>query len=643
MNQALQLGLVLLVALNLAFVHLTGAVAPRWLAVLFVFTLTAPLTARWRDSRLWCSAWNLGVIGTFVSLVHDATTVGARNLLEDGMTLAAFCQVHLLNVLRDERRADLLFFNSFLIAVVTSFFAQDLAFSLVFALWALAFVTTLIVSQERALQLSPRDIRDGLVKALQVLLGTGIVFAFWPRDFRRPGLVDDTLLLAGIDQESQVGFADRIDLRRSSHVTISHRVALTAKLEDGTHESVPEYWRGKTLDAWDGRRWMQLPNHGRTIRVEPTWRSEGRQTWARENALVGSERARLVVTAESDNLRNLFVPLEATRVRSLAANDREHAVPIPDGNFARLPTRGRPPKWEVTIGATAPMEGDIPARSLARWTQLSDDPAVVPPIARALAGEAVRSLSEAADRGTVARACRDLLADRFAYLAPGEQGAADGLEQFLAGDAPAHCEYFATALALLLRCHAIPCRVVTGYLAHEWSDDGKTLLIRDSDAHAWVEVFDEQSGWYALDATPALAENTAANDSFFATLGAWLRESWNEVTTFDAARREALVRRLIELPRNVVDHAVESPLVTSSSVGLLAWLVVRLRARRGRNPGVLDYERALRRWRLVRAANETPRELLDRVRREGSLQPERLAELERATANHERQRFAAVP
>jgi len=75
---------------------------------------------------------------------------------------------------------------------------------------------------------------------------------------------------------------------------------------------------------------------------------------------------------------------------------------------------------------------------------------------------------------------------------------------FLREKPPAHCEYFATAAAMLLRAEGIPCRYVTGLVPAEWNPSSGYWIARNRDAHAWVEAYDEQSKkWTIVEATPA--------------------------------------------------------------------------------------------------------------------------------------------
>ena len=77
------------------------------------------------------------------------------------------------------------------------------------------------------------------------------------------------------------------------------------------------------------------------------------------------------------------------------------------------------------------------------------------------------------------------------------------IEDFLFRTREGHCEYFATAMAMLLRSVDIPARVVNGYHASEWNDIGSAFTVRQRDAHSWVEVyFGENYGWMTFDPTP---------------------------------------------------------------------------------------------------------------------------------------------
>jgi transglutaminase-like putative cysteine protease len=77
------------------------------------------------------------------------------------------------------------------------------------------------------------------------------------------------------------------------------------------------------------------------------------------------------------------------------------------------------------------------------------------------------------------------------------------LETFLLEKKEGHCEYFATAMVVFLRLNGIPSRIVNGFIGGSWNEHGNFYLIRESDAHSWVEVFFPKQGWVTFDPTPS--------------------------------------------------------------------------------------------------------------------------------------------
>ncbi|RYG75614.1 transglutaminase domain-containing protein, partial [bacterium] len=79
------------------------------------------------------------------------------------------------------------------------------------------------------------------------------------------------------------------------------------------------------------------------------------------------------------------------------------------------------------------------------------------------------------------------------------RGAQDPINDFILNKRAAHCQYFASATAIMLRAVGIPARYATGYYAHEKAEDGSTI-VRGRDAHAWTEAYFDNLGWIRLDA-----------------------------------------------------------------------------------------------------------------------------------------------
>lgn len=117
---------------------------------------------------------------------------------------------------------------------------------------------------------------------------------------------------------------------------------------------------------------------------------------------------------------------------------------------------------------------------------------------------------------------------------------APSLRRFLFEEKAGYCEHYAAGLALLLRAGGIPSRVAAGYLGGEWNALGQYLIVRQSDAHAWVEAWID-GRWVTMDATPPLGEASP----FFHRTGPfglyvdWLRQRWDKYVVNYSLRMQA--------------------------------------------------------------------------------------------------------
>jgi len=104
---------------------------------------------------------------------------------------------------------------------------------------------------------------------------------------------------------------------------------------------------------------------------------------------------------------------------------------------------------------------------------------------------------------TIAQSLTDYFHKNFTYgVGPSAVGGSDILEEFLLSTRQGHCEYFATAMTLLLRLNNIPARYINGFLVEEYNRMGGYYFVREKDAHAWVEAYIPDKGWITFDPTP---------------------------------------------------------------------------------------------------------------------------------------------
>jgi len=135
---------------------------------------------------------------------------------------------------------------------------------------------------------------------------------------------------------------------------------------------------------------------------------------------------------------------------------------------------------------------------------------------------------------------------------PGE----DPLAHFLFVTRAGHCEYFASAMAIMLRTLGVPTREVNGFLPGEYNDLGGDYIVRASDAHSWVEVYFPENGWQVFDPTPAAPESPGGMLTRLGQYADWLEITWNEwIIGYDIAHQLALAQNLQRSSRSWSESA----------------------------------------------------------------------------------------
>lgn len=328
------------------------------------------------------------------------------------------------------------------------------------------------------------------------------------------------------------GFSDRIELGSIGSIKKSHATVMRIERKGAEGPpSLPLRLRGVALDSFDGRVWERSVQETASLPQEPTgdvvvardWLAAvpGEAAWP--NGAPRDPRLRhgvlsLEVTLEPLESPVLFTPpylisVRPPRVQSVHTDGH-------DNLFAAGPRMRRFP-YATTSLATAPRPGDRPVTPLteaerARYLQRPDVSARIVElgsrVTAGIEGDAAR-----------AHALESWLITSFRYsLDVNDAAVADPLTHLLVDRRPGHCEYFATALAVLLRLQEIPARVVTGFNGGEYSELTGQTIIRQSDAHSWVEAWLPETAWTALDATPADPE--AASPSILARISGFLDE-----------------------------------------------------------------------------------------------------------------------
>ena len=107
------------------------------------------------------------------------------------------------------------------------------------------------------------------------------------------------------------------------------------------------------------------------------------------------------------------------------------------------------------------------------------------------------------------------------------------LEEFLSKKPPAHCEFFATSAALMLRAQGVPTRYINGFVLQERSVTGSYYVVRLKHAHAWIEVYLEGKGWVTYDPTPpGVLDDPNRKSGWAKSVLEWMSNQWRRFFNF---------------------------------------------------------------------------------------------------------------
>ncbi|TVQ31240.1 MAG: DUF3488 domain-containing protein [Phycisphaeraceae bacterium] len=226
------------------------------------------------------------------------------------------------------------------------------------------------------------------------------------------------------------------------------------------------------------------------------------------------------------------------------------------------------------------------------------------------------------DDERIARAIERYLQSNFMYtieMTPPRQGE-DPIEMFLFRSQVGHCEYFASAMAAMCRSVGIDARVITGYVATEYDDFDEVFIVRESDAHAWIEARVRENHWLTFDPSPPdqLALIMERKSGFLATLRALYEAAENfwvrTIVSYDEDNRAAIMGETPEALQTVSER-FNFEQIASSPRRTGVWLLTALGAGAGAFAvtavmgfGVVRLARAVVAWRRRRAQRRTEEE-----------------------------------
>lgn len=383
-----------------------------------------------------------------------------------------------LKLLEMRARRDLfvVVFLSFFVLLTNFFYSQTIATALLAAAGVIAILTAQMAFQFTGVHPPLRE-RLGMALRLFLLAAplTLVLFVFFPR-IQGPlwGMPSDA---AG----SRTGLSDSMEPGNISDLTLSPDIAFRARFTDPVPAAAALYWRGPVLGNYDGRRWTPLTTSLPSSRV-----------------VTGQGgKVRYQVTQEASTRHSLFA-LDLPVAVPQAAH---HDVRIqPDFQILATQPITERIRYDVTSATDYQLQPNESPVVLRDWMQL-------PPGFNPRTHEFATQLrnQSSSDQDMVQAVLQMFRDQHFSYtLRPPKLGR-HSVDEFLFSTRAGFCEHYAGAFVVLMRILDIPARVVTGYQGGELNKVDGYLTVRQSDAHAWAEVWLAGRGWVRVDPTAAVA------------------------------------------------------------------------------------------------------------------------------------------
>jgi transglutaminase-like putative cysteine protease len=406
----------------------------------------------------------LGVFGTYSAI----SGVGPGSAL-----LAIMAALKLLETRRRRDQFVLLFISMFL--VMSSLLREQYLWSLPYLVFATLIIITAWLRMSAGESETPRQsFRTG---GRLLLYAAPLAIAMW---VFFPRLASPFWAVPIDSSRATSGLSDSMSPGDISSLSMSDEVAFRVKFDGDIPDSRDRYWRGLVMTRFNGRTWSgsepriaERPEQQISFRGDPT---------------------RYEVTLEPTMQQWVFA-MEMPRELSLP---RTHMGPQQQ-LFHVTPIEQRV-AYDVVSYTDFIVQAELPAAFKGWYTTLPDS-------GNQRTVKLAREMREAAgsDTAYIDAVLAKFHEEEFFYTLQPPALGSNPVDRFLFDTRQGFCEHYASAFAFMMRSAGIPSRIVLGYQGGEVNPMGGHLIVRQSDAHAWTEVWLERYGWYRVDPTAAVA------------------------------------------------------------------------------------------------------------------------------------------
>ena len=421
------------------------------------------------------------------------------------------------------------------------------AFPLLLIAFTVSVVWTLTVHTLRAeaLEAGEPDLAGdavswGLMRttAAASLLSIGLAIFLFPM---LPRIRSGAFISQGVGSPMAMsGFSENVELGDLGRIRLDPAVVLRVEpVEGGLPPADTRYWRGLAFDRFDGRRWSITPAGRTSLKGDP---EIGLDFGTPRRGAQQRQR----VTREKLESGVLFTPGLATVIRG----DVGRVQTDQGGSLYGLHTAGDRIDYQIAADVRTPYYLDLrdqavelPRLEGERYLQLPELDPGVSSLAQKIVAETQTDLER-----VLALEAYLQRSGRYTNDVPNhERDGRSPIESFLLERTEAHCEYFASGMVVMARSLGIPTRLVNGFAGGATNTLGGFVEVTQSDAHTWVEVHFEDSGWVRFDPTPADLRLAGAaelrGERWWANVGSAFQLWWYRVVDFDRSSQGRGLRK----------------------------------------------------------------------------------------------------
>jgi transglutaminase-like putative cysteine protease len=467
----------LLLASSLLVLAPHAAHLPAWVSLLCLATLGWRAAITLLGRRMPPSLLLMPVAGlAMVGVLHTYHTLLGRDA---GVAMLVLLVAFKMLEMHARRDLYVVVFLCLFLALTNFFYSQSIGTALVMLVSVGALLATLISFQYTGAvpPLRARLLLGARMLAFAAPLAAAL-FVVFPR-------VQGPLWGMPSDAAGHSGLSDKMAPGQLSHLAQSEDVAFRVRFAGRPPPQSELYWRGPVLGLFDGTTWTRVPARARG--------GHRRQQLA---LAVHGEPVRYEVTLEPSDTRWLFALEMPEQLPEISQNLSFVSAELEFTTAYPIEARVR---YDLASYLRFNLQGTAREDGLDAWLQL---PPGGNPQARA-AGERLRGETDPAKRA--AAVLRQFGREHYIYTLDPPLLGADSVDEFLYGTRAGFCEHFSGAFVFLMRAAGVPARVVTGYQGGELNPVDGYVTVRQSDAHAWAEVWLGRRGWVRVDPTAAVA------------------------------------------------------------------------------------------------------------------------------------------